>query len=518
MNDSDKLKAFGEISPEFIDSAAKLKKRRPLRAAIMTAAAIAAAVGAFFAVRAMLPKADDKTAAGETPAPAVTQQAELTEEAPEKTPAPTNPMDYLELFDPNATHAPESDRQKRLRENAVAPASVPAAPVSILSDDFYSYYHDVRTGAEGINKALEEFYEHATAEFLLLGDKGENAVCSPLNVYMALAMLAECTGGETQRQLLDLLGSESIEGLRDRAGKLFLLNYYDCDAMQSIPAASLWVNTQYGNALNRDALQRLSEDHHASVYSGDMGDPAFSALLREWLNESTGGMLEDQIGDIHFDPAEMMRIVSSLYFKSFWDYRFNESANTEELFHSPTGDETVTFMHGGGNLYYEYPGFTMVKKGLTSSNVWLVLPNEGTELEELVKSGSVMEAILSDSYDYAVDGAIIHLHMPKFDVSSRLDLKEGLMRMGVRDCFTAEADFSPLTSADGAFVTSVQHGVRVKVDEEGVSGAAYVMIPIAGAMPPQREVDFTLDRPFMFVITGADGTPLFAGTVYHPAG
>ena len=38
------------------------------------------------------------------------------------------------------------------------------------------------------------------------------------------------------------------------------------------------------------------------------------------------------------------------------------------------------------------------------------------------------------------------------------------------------------------------------------------------AMPPEDEMDFTLDRPFLFVITNAGGLPLFAGIVNHPAG
>ena len=37
----------------------------------------------------------------------------------------------------------------------------------------------------------------------------------------------------------------------------------------------------------------------------------------------------------------------------------------------------------------------------------------------------------------------------------------------------------------------------------------------AGA-PPEEEIDFTLDRPFLFAITSDDGLPLFVGTVYQP--
>ena len=38
-----------------------------------------------------------------------------------------------------------------------------------------------------------------------------------MNVYMALAMLAEVTDGESRRQILDLLGSSSLEDTREQA-------------------------------------------------------------------------------------------------------------------------------------------------------------------------------------------------------------------------------------------------------------------------------------------------------------
>ena len=40
------------------------------------------------------------------------------------------------------------------------------------------------------------------------------------------------------------------------------------------------------------------------------------------------------------------------------------------------------------------------------------------------------------------------------------------------------------------------------------------MIALCGAgMPPEEEVDFVLDRPFLFLVTARDGSILFAGTV-----
>ena len=115
----------------------------------------------------------------------------------------------------------------------------------------------------------------------------------------------------------------------------------------------------------------------------------------------------------------------------------------------------------------------------------------------------------------------VNLTVPKFDVSSDLDLREGLWAMGVRDVFDWEvSDFSPMTAdVDEVYLTQATQASRVTVDEEGCTAAAYVQFGLAAgaAAPPDDEIDFTLDRPFLFVITGNDGLPLFVGIVNRPA-
>lgn len=70
---------------------------------------------------------------------------------------------------------------------------------------------------------------------------------------------------------------------------------------------------------------------------------------------------------------------------------------------------------------------------------------------------------------------------------------------------------------DAAWLATVQHAARVAIDEEGVTAAAYTVTKWVGAgKPPSDEVYFTLDRPFLFVITSHDDLPLFAGVVNTP--
>ena len=50
-----------------------------------------------------------------------------------------------------------------------------------------------------------------------------------------------------------------------------------------------------------------------------------------------------------------------------------------------------------------------------------------------------------------------------------------------------------------------------------MEAAAFTVITADGAgFLPDDEVDFILDRPFIYAVTGADGLPLFVGVINNP--
>ena len=152
--------------------------------------------------------------------------------------------------------------------------------------------------------------------------------------------------------------------------------------------------------------------------------------------------------------------------------------------------------------------------------MWFLLPDEGVSAEELLQDPEAISFLLSTQYGSWENNKnlIIHLSLPKFDISSQLSLDQTLQGLGLTDVFDADAaDFSPLTDTKGIFLSEVRHGTRVAIDEQGVTASAYTIMPGAGAaMPPDEEIDFTLDRPFVFAIYGPDNLPLFVGIVNVP--
>ncbi|MBP5151928.1 MAG: serpin family protein, partial [Lachnospiraceae bacterium] len=77
-----------------------------------------------------------------------------------------------------------------------------------------------------------------------------------------------------------------------------------------------------------------------------------------------------------------------------------------------------------------------------------------------------------------------------------------------------KANFKPLTDSPlDIFVSDVLHGARVKIDEEGCEAAAYTAIMMKATGFISDTYEFTLDRPFLFVIRNDMGAPLFVGVV-----
>lgn len=386
-----------------------------------------------------------------------------------------------------------------------------------------AWYEDqrIKRGHYGAGKNLEAFIQKISAE-ILCESGGENRVYSPLNVYMALAMLAEITDGESRRQILNLLGSEDMEALRTQAYSVWNANYNNDGSVTSILASSLWLNQNI--AFNDKTMKTLAENYYASSYRGEMGSSDFNKALQTWLNKQTGGLLEDYISELEMTPDTVLALATTIFFQAKWSDEFSENQTKKEIFHSVNGDKETDFMHSSElyGSYYWGEKFSATSKTLENSgSMYFILPDEGVSIDELLADEEALSFLSANRKWENQKSLIVNLSVPKFDVSSKLELKENLQNLGVTDCFIPDvSDYTPLLDKSAMdlekdlYLSKVEHGARVAIDEEGVTAAAYTAMILCGAgMPPQDEIDFVLDRPFIFVITGEDGLPLFIGTV-----
>lgn len=371
----------------------------------------------------------------------------------------------------------------------------------------------------GYADSFQSFF-HAGIPAILGGTPGENAVCSPLNIAMALSMLAEITDGNSRQQILDLLQTSEIADVRKAAGFIWNAHYCADGATSSLLANSVWLDAN--QTCNADTIQTLADLYYASVYQGRLGSPEMNKALQDWLNKQTDGLLKEQVQGVQMSPETVLALASTILYRAKWSLEFSRENNTQAPFLTPDGEQDATYMNTTliYGPYFWGEDFSAAYLDLEDgSRMWLVLPDEGLTPGELLANGYALNLILGSFADYENQARIrVNLSVPKFDVVSDMNLKASLMNLGITDVFSPDqADFSTVLPDSAAYLDQVQHAARVAIDEEGVTAAAYTVMMMAGAArPPQDEVDLILNRPFLFVITSRDNLPLFAGIVNQP--
>ena len=351
----------------------------------------------------------------------------------------------------------------------------------------------------------------------------KNKLCSPVNIYMALGMLSEITDGESRQEILDVLGKNNREELRKQASDVWNAQYRNDGATYIILANSLWLND--GLQYRTDTLETLSSDFYASSYSGVPGSPELDLSFQNWLNEETGGLLNDQIQNIKLTSDMVITLASALRYQAKWQTEFWPEQTKSGIFHGPKNNVEADFMHRSEDMHYfwgEHFGAVCLPMEAFGGGMWLILPDEGFTPEQLSQDEQVHALLETPEQWQQNKNLIVNLSMPKFDVCADMDLKDGLEEMGIRQVFDMEkANFDPLLKNPPTgvtpFLSKCSHAVRVMTDEEGVTAASFVEMEICGACePPTDKIDFVLDRPFLFVIQSADGLPLFSGVVNEP--
>lgn len=377
-----------------------------------------------------------------------------------------------------------------------------------LQKQWMAYYEERIAAAEDapdITAFTEKLYNE-----LMKSGGGKNLVWSPVNVYIALSLLAETTAGDTRAEILDLLGAADIVSLRKGVTAILKAETSDDGVSTCLIANSVWLNGSL--EYNTEALKNLAEIYEVSSFSGDPYDPAFKQAIADWINDNTNGLLKEQAGNV--EPGDLMTLVSTLYYKAPWADEFNKGETSDDVFHAPSGDITCAFMHSSelnGTLYISEKFTAWGKPMKNRGTMWFFLPNEGYGPADI--ADDVMAFIVSPNKDGA--NYLLHVSIPKLDVSSEIDLIPAIRSAGVTKIFGG-GDFTPLSNGD-VYVSAIKHAARLTADEVGVEAAAFTTISYCGsAFFENDEAWFTLDEPFMFVLTGMSGQALFTGQVYLP--
>lgn len=145
-------------------------------------------------------------------------------------------------------------------------------------------------------------------------------------------------------------------------------------------------------------------------------------------------------------------------------------------------------------------------------------------------AASGVEALVllpDDSLDQPLDPSVLtaqsytrlELSLPKVDVREKFELKTTLRQLGVERMFTRQADFTGLSPSERLFVDDVIHEAVLRVDEEGLEGAAATAITFrtVSLELPTEPIVVNVDRPFLLLVRHArSGAIYFMAQIARP--
>jgi serpin B len=353
-----------------------------------------------------------------------------------------------------------------------------------------------------------------------------NIIFSPYSISEAFAMLYAGAKGETAFEIartfhISLKGSTLHTAYRD------ILTNFDTDTNTNTGigfklniANGLWIQT--GFPLNKEFVATLQDFHRSAPASLDFAKAPekSNTIINNWIREKTQNMLKDILPPGIINTKTSLVLVNTVYFDAKWDRPFNADFTKEMPFYRPDSTTvTVPMMHGG------MPDLTAYTAGVdwqavqlpyknSSMAMLIILPRPGKLLDvERMLSAT----FIASTYD-SLRGERLALTVPKFKyISPTLDLKETLGNLGLKTLFTGKADLSaistlPLISFD------VFHKAYVIVDEEGTKAGAFTIEDISYGRRNENPIEFTADRPFIFLIRDTEtGMMLFMGRVVDPS-
>jgi serpin B len=357
--------------------------------------------------------------------------------------------------------------------------------------------------------------------FALLGrvvseEERPNVVLSPLSASMALAMTLNGADGATfdaMRSTLGFAGLTREEINASYRDLIDMLTGLDPEVQFDI-ANAIWANEDIPF---QDAFfQAVAAAFDASAESRDFSDPATLAAINDWVEQSTGGLIDSIVDQL--DPALVMLLVNAIYFDGAWTRQFDPLETRRQLFTRPDGstvevdmmtmgDAEVPLGGGGGYTAVELPyggeAFSMV----------VVVPQGTSSARDLAASldTPAWDALIAS----LAPRELAELGLPKFTLTFDAYLNDALRAMGMDVAFRPGADFtlmSPL--GDQMCISFVRQKTYVEVDERGTRAAAVTAVGVGvTSLPPSLIVD----RPFVFAIRERlSGTILFVGVVEDP--
>lgn len=351
-----------------------------------------------------------------------------------------------------------------------------------------------------------------------VADAGVSSCFAPYSVASALGLVARGARGTTADELTALLAGDagSVVGQAELLADAANLEAGSGEQQPELAVSNtLWAWD--GLPVNDTYRAELARWPAGAIASAPFRDDPEGArqLINADVGKATKGLIQELLPPGTVDPDTVATLVNALYLRVGWVLPFQRGQTAEDDFHTAIGTVRVPMMRQREQLGYAAArGWQVVTLPAAGGVQGVVLlPDAPLDEQEARLDDALLAELLSGT-----KSRLVELTMPKLELNVQSPLRPALTQLGVRTLFTGGADLSGISQDDRLRVSSVRHQAVLRVDEDGLEGAAATAAVMRlVSVVVDEPVPVQVDRPFLFLVRHAGtGAVYFMARVARP--
>eukprot|EP01083_Nonionella_stella_P035790 97605_1 len=363
---------------------------------------------------------------------------------------------------------------------------------------------------------------------------GSNLILSPLSISIAMTLCMCGSAKQTLQEMLQVLYPSATNkkptfqnAKRFTKEVLKTCAYFNKEygsskgvRKPSVKMANkIWIHSNC-KVLN-SYIQAIGQKN---VDNFDTSNPSKAAtIVNRWCAQNTNNMIK-KIVDAKQMKGVQLLIANAIYFKGKFENKFpkNKTKKNVSFYRDKSRSKTIC---KNIQMMYQLEEQWFVK-GYKSKNggkydvVQLEYENSNLSLILAINNYCNQQKKLLTQKDIASvdwEWGKVRLSVPKFKYEFEMVLNDVLQRMGIRQAFGDNADFSGMTGDKSLQIGKVIHKAVIEVDEEGTEAAAVTVVTMKrkgrSMHTPKEPPTIRFDHPFSFYIYhGEKDVVLFCGT------
>jgi serpin B len=349
----------------------------------------------------------------------------------------------------------------------------------------------------------------------------ENVMVSSSSIAAVIRMLAYGATGETQQEMLQLIGAAAASAAdQENALKVLTSLAHPLDPKKPEPDVSiangLFLRTTF--VPKQEYVGAMQKAAEAEIVTLDFSDPNAVKTINGWVRDHTRAMIPSILDRI--SNTTVMIVINAVAFEGKWARQFDPENTKPRAFHRSDGTSVETpMMHREGEYAVAFlPQATIVEMPYEGGrySMILLLPPQGASPKKLLEGLTTAKL---DAWLAEAGSREISLTVPKWTATFERNLNKDLEALQMKRPFDPDrAEFDGIAEqTERLFVERILHKTFVEVSEKGTKAAAVTSGEVGATSVPEPPQEVVFDRPFAYLIRERNsGVVLFAGWLQRP--